>query len=194
MQSLKLYKVLIGCKPKGRQTEQHDVFFGIAENLQSLIPQLKAFWPEAANTMHVDAYRIIKYVDGYEVMILPKNTKKKSEAQLYFINLGGYKPNEFEEFHYKMVVAATIKAIAIQQSKSTTFYKHTGFAKATSHVDDKYGIDVDDIMDIGEILHKDLKNKYTIVLKKVTKPFVEDSMHLGYFKMSKIENGTILTY
>jgi hypothetical protein len=29
-----------------------------------------------------------------------------SLAQLFFINLGGYKENEFEEYHYKMLAVA----------------------------------------------------------------------------------------
>ena len=44
---MKLFMVLIGCKPNGRHTEQHDIFFGIANELRELIPQFNSFWPEA---------------------------------------------------------------------------------------------------------------------------------------------------
>ena len=43
--TLKLYMVMLGCTPKGRFTEQHDIFFGIGNSLKELIPNMKAFWP-----------------------------------------------------------------------------------------------------------------------------------------------------
>ncbi|MGN6440105.1 MAG: DUF1543 domain-containing protein [Agriterribacter sp.] len=32
--------LLLGCKPAGRHTEQHDVFFGIGASLKDLIPDI----------------------------------------------------------------------------------------------------------------------------------------------------------
>ncbi len=55
--------VLVGCKPKGRYTEQHDVFFGIGSQLSDLAPQLKEFWPEAANKLHIDGWREVNVVN-----------------------------------------------------------------------------------------------------------------------------------
>jgi len=40
---LKLFMLLLGCKPPGRHTEQHDVFFGIARSLRDLVPEIQAF-------------------------------------------------------------------------------------------------------------------------------------------------------
>ncbi len=193
MSDLKLHMAMIGCKPSGRHTEQHDVFFGIAENVQNLVPQLKAFWPEAASNMHLDAFREITAVDDYTVTVVEKNSTLQTETQLFFINLGGYKPNEFDEFHYKMVVAHTNKAAAIQEAKQTSFYKHCGFTGAPSHIDDKYGIDVDDVFAIEEILTPELKEKYTIVVQKSTATLPQDKIYLGYYKLSKIEKGLIET-
>jgi hypothetical protein len=182
MSKLKLQMVIIGCKPKGRHTEQHDVYFGISESIQNLVPQLKSFWPEAANNMHLDAFRNITLVDGYKV------TAITNEMQLFFLNLGGYKENEMEEFHYKMVVAAKDKGEAVQKAKETAFYKHTGFKGANAHIDDKYGVDVDDIYAIEDILPKELTAQYKLQLEKATE-LKEDELHLGYFKLSKIEKG-----
>ena len=55
------------------------------------------------------------------------------------------KENEFEEYHYKVLTVAQNKAEVIKKAKATSFYKHCGFKGATSHIDDKYGVDVDDI-------------------------------------------------
>ena len=45
MNALKLYMLLLGCKPPGRHTEQHDIFFGIAAELRDLVPEIQQFWP-----------------------------------------------------------------------------------------------------------------------------------------------------
>jgi Domain of Unknown Function (DUF1543) len=179
---------IIGCKPNGRHTEQHDVYIGIAENLKELVPQLKTFWPEAADNMHVDAFKIITQVDGFDIKVIAKSENIKNDQQLYFINLGGYKENEMEEFHYKMLVVANNKAEAIAKSKQTAFYKHTGFKGASSHIDDKYGIDVDDIYNIEEMLLPQLKDTYSLLITPAIVQ-IDDKLHLGYFKLSKIENG-----
>ncbi len=184
--ALKLYMVLLGGKPKGRHTEQHDMFFGIAETLKDLIPQFNQFWPEAKGKMHVDGFREVNQVDGQQINIVPRgNEKPGATHQLFFINLGGYKQDEFEEFHYKMVVAATNKAEAIKQAKQTAFFKHTHFEGANSHVDDKYGIDVDDLYTIDEVLPENTKEQYAIELTAVEQE-EKDELHLGYFKFDSL--------
>jgi hypothetical protein len=192
MNNLKLHMVIIGCKPKGRHTEQHDVYFGIAETIQNLVPQLKSFWPEVADNMHLDVFRQITQVDGYMVTVVEKAASITNEVQLFFLNLGGYKENEMEEFHYKMVVAAKDKGEAIKKAKETAFYKHTRFKGANSHIDDKYGVDVDDIYAIEDILPNELTTQYTIQLEKATE-LKEDELYLGYFKLSKIEKGNFVS-
>lgn len=183
----KLYMILLGCKPKGRHTEQHDIFFGIAHSLKELIPDMEAFWP-GSGKLHIDAWREVTQVENYAVSVIEKKPSGKSDKsppgnQLFFINLGGYKEQEFEEYHYKMLAIGTEKAAAIQQAKQTAFYKHTGFKGADSHIDDKYGIDVDDIYQIEDILPRPFKKKYSIQLS-VTDSVEEDAWHLGYTKFS----------
>jgi len=187
MNSPKLFMLLIGCKPKGRHTEQHDIYFGIAQNMKELIPQLHTFWPETGGKMHIDAYREVTEVNGYVVAVVPSAQTVSNDAQLFFINLGGYKQHEFEEFHYKMIIAAPDKASAIQQAKQTAFYQHTGFEGANSHIDDKYGVDVDDVYEIEEILSPDLKQEWKIWVQKPAITPVKDELHLGYFKLSSFE-------
>ena len=183
---MKLFMVLIGCKPKGRHTEQHDVFFGVANELKELIPAFEKFWPEAKGKMHVDGYRVVHAVNGYTVSIVPKSENTQvSIARLFFINLGGYKKDELEEFHYKMVVAAENKSDAIAFSKQTAFFKHTHFEGANSHIDDKYGIDVDDLYEIQEILDPVSSSKYHVLLTKDSSA-EEDTLQLGYFKLSEL--------
>lgn len=184
--SLKLFMVLIGCKPEGRHIEQHDVYFGIAHELKELIPEFIGFWPETNGKMHVDGWREVSQVDGQTITIIPRLAKKNSFShQLYFINLGGYKKDEFEEFHYKMIIASSDKGTAIQTAKQTAFFKHTHFGGANSHIDDKYGVDVDDICDIEEMLAPAIKEKYAIELTPAREPVINE-LHLGYFKLDAL--------
>ena len=188
MNDLKLFMLLLGCRPKGRYTEQHDVLFAIGTSPKSLVPQILNFWPEAKGIIHLDAWREVTVVDSFKISIVEKTNDVATNhqpTQLFFINLGGYKQHEFDEFHYKMIVAATDTSGAIAQAKQTAFYKHTGFKSAPSHIDDKYGIDVDDLFEIKEILAPALKEKYTINLAPsvITK---EDEIHLGYFKLANL--------
>src|SRR5580765_5158548 len=143
MNNLKLFMVILGCKPPGRFTEQHDVFFGIGESLKQLVPQMILSWKEAEGKIHIDAWREVTQVNDYDVRIIERTSVEAShqKAKLFFINLGGYKQNEFEEFHYKILSVAAGRGEAVQSSKQTAFYKHFGFAGAESHIDDKYGID-----------------------------------------------------
>jgi hypothetical protein len=188
MQSSKLFMALLGCKPQGRHTEQHDIFFGIGYTIKDLVPDIIQSWPEAEGDIHIDAWREVNCVDQQAVEIFPKQLLSNPEVQrkkLFFINLGGYKQNEFEEYHYKMLVADENKSIAIQQAKATAFYRHTGFKGADSHIDDKYGIDLDDVYEIEDILPLHLKEKYSILLSPATN-ITEDKLHLGYFQLHKL--------
>jgi hypothetical protein len=182
----KLYMVMIGCRPKGRFTEQHDIFFGIGTSLKELLPQMTAFWPEAKGKFHIDAWREVTAVDNYAIEIVPKGTPDATNQNLFFINLGGYKENEFEEYHYKIITVAETMAEASKKAKTTSFFKHCGFKGATSHIDDKFGVDVDDIFNVKEILTETFKNQFTIAITKPEVALPEDVLHIGYLKLDKI--------
>jgi len=182
----KLFFVLLGCTPPGRNTEQHDVYFGIGNALKDLVPQFEAFWPEGKNRLHIDSWREVTKVDGYSVRIVPRSTvTDEQQERLFFLNLGGYKPNDLEEYHYKILGVAPDKTTAIQRSKQTAFYQHTGFAGANSHIDDKYGVDVDEVYEINDVLSPELKSQFAIRIESSGEPG-EDELHIGYVKMSTL--------
>jgi hypothetical protein len=112
--------LLVGCRPPGRFTEQHDMFFGIAETPAGLIPKLNSFWPEARGRLHVDA-----------------------------------------------------------------FYKHTGFKGAPSHIDDKWGVDVDDVYEIEDILPPSDREQFSVHIAPAT-PAAADPLLLGYITFDKL--------
>ncbi len=176
---------MLGCTPEGRFTEQHDIFFGIGDSLKELVPAMNAFWPEAKGKIHIDAWREVTVVDDYTVSIVPKGTATDSEQKLFFINLGGYKQNEFEEYHYKILAIASSLSEASKKAKDTSFYKHYGFKGAESHIDDKYGIDVDDIYNVEDILPATFKEHFSLQFSR--RQFEkEDILQIGYVSIEKL--------
>jgi len=183
----KLFMLLLGCKPSGRHTEQHDVFFGIGDTAKDLVTQIKKFWPEASGKLHVDAWREVTKVDGYQIIVSPKGSQHESSEplQLFFINLGGYQPKIFDEPHFKVLTVQKDMGDAIQHAKTTSFFREIHFSDAHSHVDDKYGIDVDDIFEVGDILPSNQKAEYQLTIVR-QESAEEDEIHLGYFKLDKL--------
>jgi hypothetical protein len=186
-QPLKLFMLLLGCKPPGRHVEQHDVFFGIARSLNELVPEIKAFWPEPQK-IHIDAWREVNAIEGYKVGILQYDewTRAGNKDKLFFINLGGYLENKFEEQHYIVLTVKPDRAAAFKAAKQTAFFQHNTTEGANSHIDDKYGIDVDDIYEIEDILSPLQKEKYRVSLS-LADHLREDEIHLGYLKLSMLE-------
>jgi hypothetical protein len=184
MNQLRLFMILIGAELVQRHTEQHDVYFGIGEQWEDLVPRIKSFWPDAKK-LHVDAWRAVHHVDGFEIKIVSKLEpvlQEEVSQKLFFLNLGGYKRDEFNEFHYKMITVAPDKAQAVVAGKKTAFFKHTSLPEAGSHVDDKYGIDVDDLHALEDIMSVDDMAPYRIAIVPAAPGAEEDKINLGYFK------------
>lgn len=177
----KLYMILLGCKPKGRHTEQHDIFFAIANEVKELVPTINAFWPEANGKIHLDAYRIVNHVSGYKVDVIERSTATGSANRLFFMNLGGYQTGVFEELHYKMLMVAEEKNVAIKNAKESEFFKQY----FSPHIDDKYGVDVDDVFDIEDVLPIEMKAKYQLLFTAVDGLPV-DEVVLGYMPVDQL--------
>ena len=214
---LNLFTVLLGCKPQGRNVEQHDVLFGVANKLDDLSDTIKDFWykPFIAEVyaamkkmlpgldaavlkenlmktlsrrdkVHIDAWMQVEYVDGYKVSISRKaDNNGESKMKLYFINLGGYKENEFEEYHKKLFVVASTVSEALEKVMSLDFMKDYSPASlgiaGSAHLDDQYKIDfeADDIVCVSEAIDRD----YAILLEK-TDVVAGNKMTVGYTQIN----------
>ena len=157
---LTLYMVQLGGRPKGRLIEQHDIFFGAASQVSDLIADINEHWPEVKNKWHIDSYRAITKVGSYAIKLIEPSQQLKAAAdlKLFFINLGGYQQDSFEEFHYKLLIVAPNQADAIKQAKKSDFYKQftlkdeTSPFNAASHIDDKFAVDIDDIYNVNDLI------------------------------------------
>jgi hypothetical protein len=184
----KLFMVLLGAKPLQRNVEQHDYFFGVACSLAELVPQMRDFWPDAGSSLHIDGWREVNSVDGYSVTVAAKATATNQGKRLFFVNLGGYQTGKLEEQHYTLLTVQDDRKGAIKTSTMTDFFKQQSIASvksASAHIDEKYGIDVDDIYRIDDVLPKHITDQYQIVLTPAT-TVLKDDIHLGYFKLDNL--------
>lgn len=175
--------ILLGCKPKGRHTEQHDIFFGIADKVKDLVPPITDFWPEAEGKIHLDAYREVVSVEGYKVEVIAATDDQigASSKRLFFMNLGGYQKEVFDELHHKMLIVAESKAEAIKKAKDSEFYQQF----FSPHIDDKYGVDVDDVFDIEDVLPAEMKLQYRLQFTPQAN-LPNDEIVLGYMPIAKL--------
>lgn len=157
---LTLFMVQLGGRPKGRLIEQHDVFFGVANQMSELIDDINNHWPEVNNKWHIDSYRAITKVGNHTIKLIESNNQAANNngLKLFFINLGGYQRGSFEEFHHKLLIVADNQTDAIKQAKQSEFYqqftykdKDTPF-NAASHIDDKFEVDIDDIYNVNDLV------------------------------------------
>jgi len=121
---MKLYLLLLGAEAPGRVVEQHDYFFGIAENLAELLPEVRAFWPEAGASLHLDGWREVTKVDGCAIRVFSQSDQKPaSHRKLFFLNLGGYTPGKLEEQHYTLLTVQENRLKAVQAAKDKLFFQ-----------------------------------------------------------------------
>lgn len=187
--TLSLFMILLGSKAPKRNVEQHDFFFGIAAELKDLVAEMKAFWPEAGDSIHIDGWRRVTRVDGFEIRISERTPDANADSgkKLFFINLGGYLSGRLEEQHYTVLSVNDDRLEAIRNAKKTVFFKtNTLKGAAGSHIDEKYGIDVDDIYRVEDILSDAFKQKYRIEIVE-TADQAEDEIVLGYLRLNKLK-------
>ncbi|MGL5252278.1 MAG: DUF1543 domain-containing protein [Moraxella sp.] len=190
---MKLIMAKIGARPKGRLIEQHDVVFGVVNGLSDMVALVDQAWSEVKGKWHIDAWREVQRVGDYRIGIAPPServdtTEHTQQPQLYFVNLGGYLPNQFEEFHYKTLVVAESMAKATAAVKTSDFYRDYCFENddsrisgaATSHVDDKHLLDIDDLHCVAALLADTAALQITPLTPAEQQSMPEDFLHIGY--------------
>ena len=75
---LTLFMVQLGARPNGRLIEQHDIFFGVANQVSELIDDINQHWSEVKNKWHIDSYRAISKVDNYAIKLVESSSQTES--------------------------------------------------------------------------------------------------------------------
>ena len=111
MASPKLFVVVVGGYPDGAHVEVHDVRFTVGHKIEDCFDDLKKqWWGDNPARFHLDAWGPLTWADGFGVSI--RQEKPEGDFRLWFVNLGGYLPDRFEELHKNVFVVAQDKASA----------------------------------------------------------------------------------
>ena len=81
------------------------------KKIEDTFPELRKQWLGKKSGLHIDSYKCIKYIDGYQIVISKSNknnlnSPKIEDLKLWFVNLGGYNPKKmYEEHEFNLIVA-----------------------------------------------------------------------------------------
>lgn len=159
MSENKLFAVYLGGRADGCNIELHDVAFVVSPTIEDAYPQLVKKWFGNKNRLHVDSHLELKYVDGYEVNLVPSSDiEGDQEKKLYFINFGAYDTRYLTEVHQSIFCVANEPMYAVQKAKEAQGQCEGLFQL---HVDDKLEVndlinedgegDVDDLIELKEV-------------------------------------------
>ena len=122
--------------------------FIIANKIEDTYDELISSWWGKPKTLHLDACGASEYTDGYNIYIkneLAENCKNK----LYFVNLGGYNSNEFNELQKNVFI------LVPNESKAKVKALKQILDRKAHHRD--YQFEVEDILDVSCILSENKK-------------------------------------
>ncbi len=146
---LKLFLVVLGGRKKGCNIELHDVRWVVGSCIENTFSSLRNDWIGDIRGLHIDSYFVVDYVDGYCINLIPQSTNdlilnhdylyNKSQASrpfLWFVNLGGYYPNDLQEHHQFCLLVAESSSLAKQIARKRCTSSFTN-----RHIDDVKCID-----------------------------------------------------
>jgi hypothetical protein len=112
---VKLFVIYIGGSHEKSLIELHDMRFVVANTIEETYDTLRKSWWGTPSSLHLDAWGMLDYADGYSIQIskLPPNEQSN---KLYFVNLGGYDQQQFTELHKNVFIVASDEAQAKQKA------------------------------------------------------------------------------
>ncbi len=118
-----LYLIYIGGKTKESIIENHDIVLGIGKNIEDTFDQIKLTWHKKLKGLHIDSYKKIRFIDGYEIIPQKKTMgsnklKANNKLKLWFVYIGGYLGKEIEESHQIIFLVAKTKEEAKENAKA----------------------------------------------------------------------------
>lgn len=146
MADLKLFVAYLGGKQGDDKLESHNLFFGVAETFEALLPAIKKSW-KGVKKLHVDSWMQIEQVDGHEVKVTrnehTENYSASEFPKLLLVNIGFYKRAELGEQHKIFITLLKDASESLHQKlmKDPDFAKgQSGTEPDRSHIDDKHDL------------------------------------------------------
>jgi hypothetical protein len=139
---MELFVMCIGGYHEGAFIELHDMRFVIANKIEDTYESLKNTWWGTPESLHIDAWGALRYVDGYNIKI-SSEPAQELKNKLYFVNLGGYNGTDFAESHKNVFVVASNPSEARTKAMKQIIHWES------AHRDHQF--DIDDVIDIAEV-------------------------------------------
>jgi hypothetical protein len=142
-----LFLVVLGGRIAGAHIELHDVRFVAGPSIDDTLPALRRQWFGARKGLHLDSWMAVRFVDGYRVEL--RLEPFVGPERLWFVNMGGYDPQQLAELHAFGVVVAT----SPQAAKAAARRRFLAHAQER-HKDDLHGVEdalaagVDDCLEV----------------------------------------------
>jgi hypothetical protein len=108
---VKLFVIYIGGTHEKSLIELHDMRFVVANTIEETYNTLRKSWWGTPTSLHLDAWGVLNYADGYSLSI-SHTPPEQCSSRLYFVNLGGYDSQQFTELHQNVFVVAADEAQA----------------------------------------------------------------------------------
>jgi len=107
-----LFLVVLGGRTPRSQIELHDVRFVAGRSIDDTLPELRRQWFGSRQGLHLDAWMAVRAIDGWSVHLRRVEAPPEPRPErLWFVNLGGYRPDSLAELHhFGLVVARSAQA------------------------------------------------------------------------------------
>ncbi len=112
--------VYVGGHTPTSNLEVHDMRFVVGETIEDCYKELQKQWWGDPDTLHLDCWGAIEQVDGYDVSLSTK--PYSTEKNLFFVNFGGYNPEQFDELHKNILIVAPNEAQAKGKAKEDVMH------------------------------------------------------------------------
>jgi hypothetical protein len=113
---MKLFIFYVGGDCKNSNIELHDVRFCIGSTPEDCYDNLRRQWWGDPRSLHLDCWGEIEQADGFDVEIVATHAQSLSN-RLFFVNLGGYVPDQFEELHRNILLVAIDAKAAMARAR-----------------------------------------------------------------------------
>lgn len=155
---MNLFVIYVGGKTATSLIEVHDIHFALGEKIEDTYDQIRNQWWGTPQSLHLDAWGILRSVENYNI-VLKKDLLSDATNKLFFVNLGGYNPNEFTELHKNIFIIAENEHEAKNKAKATITHWQV------PHKDNLY--EVDDCINVSDLL---LKKELSLHLEYTSNP------------------------
>jgi hypothetical protein len=116
-QSMKLFAFYVGGSTANSNTEVHDVRFAVGESMEDCYDSLRRQWWGTPESLHIDCWADLTHADDHAIKLSSEPFARVN--RLFFVNLGGYDPEQFAEIHSNVFVVAEDKDSAKNRALAT---------------------------------------------------------------------------